>query len=297
MENNKYSYLDEKVLADRGFHVPTHRIIKIPYYDGDGRTGRGYGRGLGIGFGISLSLHLLLLLSLKAPNTADTAHSHSTATEQTMQVEVVDSRSLEQLTRETIRLPEIVYPNPKAELGPETQYTDANKNDNKPRLSLVQPSHSLEERLRDVILSGKSLDEVYADVKSPGKEDTMDYASFFLTYLKEYLELKQNPRLVAQKTIQENKIDLVITYLARIEEDGRVTFQFEQPRNLKKLERDILNDVTTQLKQIPKFIPPAKANLKSPYQLEVRYFSSYKPLREVLAPLSGSQLKFVPFDR
>jgi len=287
MKDNEYFYLDEGVLADRGFHVPTHRIIKIPHYNGNRGTGRGYGIGLGIGLGISLSLHLLLLLSLKAPRVADMAHAHSTATEQTMQVEIVDQKSLEQLVREPLHLPYIVYPNPKAELGTETQYMDPNKSDNRPRLleRLILPNYLSEEKLRDVILAGKSPDELYTGAKILSEDD---YNDFLLLYVTKYVELKRNRLLVTDKIIDDNKVDLVMYFRTQVDENGKINLlRYEQSPNLTRLESDILSDALTHLKRIPNFISPSKANLKAPRQLEFWYYVTYKTAGGVDFPVNS----------
>ena len=280
MNNNPYGYLDENILADSGFHVPTHRIIKVPYKNG--RSGGSRFGLLGLGLSLSLSLHLLLLLSLKDVRVTEHADSKDAENQEAMHVELQYPKSLEQLAGGSVRLAEIAYPNPKAELGPETQYTDP-KNDNRTRLlDIILPNSSVDAKLRDMILTGKSPGDAYADVKILSKDD---YNDFLLLYLKTYFELKRNPRLVTSKNIEDNKVDILFYFITQIEEDGKVNlFSYRQPANLTRLESDITNDALGLLKQIPKFIPPYKANLKAPHQLDFWYGVTYKTLRRVKLP-------------
>jgi len=286
--NDPFGYLDDNTMAGLGFHVPTHRIIKIPY-GGGGGYGRGRRLGLGLGLGLSLSLHLLLLFSSKYPIVTDAAHSTDTRKQEVMQVELVNQKSLDQLAGESFRLPEIIYSNPKAELEPETQYIDPNKNYNRLRsLDIIMPNSSLDTKLRDMILTGKSPGESYTDAKLLSKED---YNDFLLLYLKTYLELKRNPLLVTRKTIDDNKVDLVLHFITQVKEDGKINLlQYGQSPNLTRLESDILNDALTHLKRIPNFIPPSKANLKAPHQLQFWYYVTYKTWAGADLPVEAKKL-------
>ena len=112
--------------------------------------------------------------------------------------------------------------------------------------------------------------------------------------LKKYFELKLNSSLVAPWHVEAKKIDLKMTFLATISEDGQISLQYKQLQDLRKPEQEIFNDVINQLKGMHKFIPPSKANLKSPYKLGFTYYLSYKTVKELSFPLDS---KWMPINR
>ena len=247
----------------------------------------------------SLALHSLFVLATSTFPYFHHGQQHETG-EGSRQVAMVNVSQLpdETQSKESGSLPPMVIYNPKAVLGTETQNTNPNKKSDRDRLldSIISTNYSLEEKLRDVILAGKSPNELYTHTNSAGEKDTIDYTEFFLVYLKKYFELKLVSSLVEPWNVQANKIDLRISFLATIMEDGQISIQYKQVSDLKKPEQEIFNYVINQFKRLHKFIPPSKANLKAPYQLEFTYFLSYKTsLKEVGLP--NRKFKWIPLDR
>ena len=100
MKNNDlYAYLDDNMLADMGFHLPTHRIIKIPYR---GYRKRGGGIVLGIGLGI-IGIGIGISLSLKVLSFPYSKSSEKTKNYEVTHIKLNDSKSLDE--RVSLELP------------------------------------------------------------------------------------------------------------------------------------------------------------------------------------------------
>ena len=180
----------------------------------------------------SLALHSFFVLAASTFTYFHHSQQHETTEgsgEGLGQATMVNVSQLpaETQNKESGSLPPMVIYNPKAVLGPETQDTNPNKKSDRDRLldGIISPNFSLEEKLRDVILAGKSPNELYTHTNSPGEKDTMDYTEFFLVYLKKYFELKLDSSLLGPGHVYANKIDLRITFLATIAEDGQISIQ------------------------------------------------------------------------
>ena len=262
-----------------------------------------YKRKLIIPSGISLFLHSLALMSLiSLANPHDSKgergqYGGSASNKKIVSAFVAEPpKRLEQLAGESGSLPERMFYNLQAKLGPETKDTNLSKSSDVARMleSEAPRNYSLEEKLRQVILNGRSPNELYAPANSAGKRDTIDYTDFLMAYIKEYLALKLDPLLVGDITVRAYKIDIRMHVLARIDENGKIRLlQYTLPPVSKKLEYFIANDMINQLKGMPNFIPPSKANLKSPYQFKFRFLCSYKTWEEVGAFFDG-KFKWMP---
>lgn len=253
----------------------------------------------------SFILHLIALISLiNLYNSKGQREKYDGATsnnEVITKVFVESPKNLDKLVGESVSLPERVFDNFKAKLGPETQDTSPNRKSDSDRLleSIITPNYSLEEKLRNVVSAGKSPTiELYIGANPLGNGDAVDYRTFFLLYLKEYLQLKLNPFLVSRTKVEADKIDLRIQFLITIGEGGQINLlRYEKPPDSKKKELEIFNHLLNQLQHMPNFIPPSKANLKVPYQMDFTFYHSYKTWRELDVPIGRKLFPIVPTDR
>ncbi len=274
-----------------------------------------YRKRLGKSVGVSFIAHALLLPALSIPILR--SHYHEDSNNEAREVAMVQlthapesqksyNKSLSESqgadnkysSENSDGTPEIFSPNPRAILGPQAQSANPDKKMDGAILRDNTINLDFEERLSDTILGGKDLNALFTQQNPLGKENIMSYSEFFLAYVGNYLKLNLDYSLVGQKNVDANKIDLRMSFLATIGDDGQIILlQYEYLPNLNKLEQAIFNHVYGKLKLMPKkFIPPSKANLKSPNKQLFEYMLSFKTLGDIDMPYGG-KFKYLPMSR